>query len=136
MTVPSDRFDEYSAISLLFAGLGLRGLQARFRRLYNRFWVHHHFAPPDAWAERVRAHGFDVREAYSYAPKSVCLVNDLLVPASLPSFVLKRTANRWTVAPGFRRVIFAPMVWVARRFLTGAERTSQGGLVFISATKP
>lgn len=136
MTVPSDRFDEYSVVSQLLGGLGLSGLQSRFRAFFNRFWVHHHFAAPEMWAERVRAQGFLINEAYSYAPKAVCLVNDMLVPLSLPGFVLKRLANRWTIAPGVRRVLFAPVIWAVQGYLPGAEKAPQGGLVFISATKP
>jgi SAM-dependent methyltransferase len=135
-TVPSAHFDEYSAISQLLGAFGLSSMQARYRGFYNRFWAHYHFAEPAAWAERIRAHGFEILEAYSYAPKRVCLLNDLLVPTSLPGFLSKRFTNRWTFLPRWRRIAFAPATMIARLFLRGAELCEHGGLVFISARKP
>lgn len=135
-TVPSKHFDEYSAISQLFGILGMPGLQARYRAFYNRFWAHYHYAEPAAWAERVRAHGFEILEVFSYAPKRICLLNDLLVPTSLPGFLSKRYTNRWTFVPGLRRIALAPITMGARLLLRGAERCEHGGLVFISARKP
>jgi SAM-dependent methyltransferase len=136
MTVPSAHFDEYSAISQLLGALGLSSIQVRYRSFYNRFWAHYHYAEPAAWAERVRAQGFEILEAYSYAPKQVCLLNDLLVPTSLPGFLSKRFTNRWTFLPDWRRIFFAPATMIARLFLHGADRCERGGLVFISARKP
>jgi SAM-dependent methyltransferase len=136
MTVPSTHFDEYSAISQLLGAFGLLSMQARYRSFYNRFWAHYHYAEPAVWAERVRAHGFEILEAYSYAPKPVCLLNDLLVPASLPGYVAKRLTNRWTFLPRLRRIVFAPAIMITRLLLRGAELCEQGGLVFISARKP
>lgn len=136
LTVPSNRFDEYSVVSQLLLTLGLEALQKRYLVFYNRFWVHYHYAAPAEWAEIVRARGFEIVEAYSYAPKRVCTFNDLLVPFSLPGFVMKRVTNRWTLFPALRRIILAPLTSLARSLMRGGERCNDGGLVFIAARKP
>jgi SAM-dependent methyltransferase len=135
LTVPSNYFDQYTWISQTLATLGLSGLQRRFREFFNRFWVHYHYYTPERWAEIAREAGFEVVEAYSYAPKRVCLLNNLLVPFSVPALVTKKLINRWTLFPSLRRALLSPVTAVGRVVLRGAERCENGGLVFISLRK-
>ncbi|MBS0534428.1 MAG: class I SAM-dependent methyltransferase [Proteobacteria bacterium] len=136
LTVPSDRFDEYSLVSQALGFCGLTGLQARFRDFYNRFWAHYHFYAPARWAEIVTSCGFEVVELHTYGPRYVCLMDDTLTPLGLAARFTKGYANRWTLVPGLRRVLLAPVLALARTILKGAERCDAGGLVFIAARKP
>ncbi|OGB20921.1 MAG: hypothetical protein A3I66_20195 [Burkholderiales bacterium RIFCSPLOWO2_02_FULL_57_36] len=135
LTVPSDRFDQYTWISQALAGLRLRGLQRRFRSFFNRFWVHYHYYTPERWAALAKEAGFDVVEVYSYAPKRVCLLNNMLVPFSVPALITKKLLNRWTLFPRMRRILLSPVTAVGQIALRGAERCDDGGLVFISLRK-
>jgi ubiquinone/menaquinone biosynthesis C-methylase UbiE len=135
LTVPSDRFDEYTWISEALGLLGLFKLQQRFRAFYCRFWIHYHFYAPERWAKIVESCGFEILELHTYAPMRVCLMDDLLVPFSLPAFVTKRVCNRWSLLQGLRRILLAPNVAFGRAMLEGAERCDDGGLVFLAARK-
>lgn len=136
LTVPSDRFDEYSLVSQILGFCGLTGRQRQFRAFYNRFWAHYHFYTPARWAEIVTSCGFVVVEVHSYGPKQVCLMDDMLTPFGIGARFTKGMFNRWTLIPGLRRVLLAPMVAFASVVLNGAEKCDDGGLVFIAARKP
>ena len=136
LTVPSDKFDQYTWISQGLSLIGLMSLQRRFRAFYNQFWAHYHFYAPEQWAKMVEACGFQVVDLHAYGPKRACLMNDFLVPFSLPELVTKRLFNRWTLFPRLRRVLLAPMLAIAGLILNGAERCELGGLVFLAARKP
>lgn len=136
LTVPSDRFDEYSLVSQILGLCGLTGLQSRYRAFYNRFWAHYHFYAPVRWADIAKSCGFEVIEVHSYGPRHVCLMDDTLTPLGLAARFTKGSTNRWTLLPGLRRVLLAPVVALARTVLEGAERCDNGGLVFIAARKP
>jgi SAM-dependent methyltransferase len=135
LTVPSDRFDQYTLISQLLGGLGLEGLRRRFRTFFNRFWVHYHYYTPQRWAQIASSAGFEVVTVHTYGPKRVCLLNDALVPFSMPELITKKALNRWTLFPRVRRIVLAPLVWLGLRLLRGAERCEDGGLVFLSLRK-
>jgi SAM-dependent methyltransferase len=135
LTVPSDRFDQYTWISQGLAAFGLSGLQRHFREFFNRFWAHYHFYTPNQWAELARSAGFEVAEIYTYAPKRVCLLNSLLVPFSLPALFIKKRLNRWTLFPRMRLVFLFPIIMIGLLLLRGAERCEDGGLVFMSLRK-
>ena len=84
----------------------------------------------------VSGAGFNVETTSAYAPMSVCTLNDLLVPFGFLGFILKRTTNEWTFFPTLRRLMFAPVAGLVDRFLRDADRSEDGGLVFIVARKP
>jgi SAM-dependent methyltransferase len=136
MTVPSDRFEQYTWISQALAALGLRGLQQRFRKFFNSFWAHYHYYTPQQWAQLVEEAGFEVAEIHTYAPKRTCMLNTALVPFSIPSLLTKKAINRWTLFPALRRVMLAPAMAFGNAVLRGGERCEDGGLVFISLRKP
>lgn len=136
LTVPSDKFDQYTWTSQTLSLVGLTALQRRFRNFYNRFWAHYHFYTPEQWAKMIEACGFQVIDLHSYGPKRACLMNDFLVLFSLPELVTKRLFNRWTLFPRLRRVLLAPVLAIVKSILSGAERCDKGGLVFLAARKP
>lgn len=135
LTVPSDRFDEYTWISQILSALGMKNLQRRFGTFFNRFWVHYHFYTPERWRDIAVEAGFEVEEVHGYGPKRACLMNDFLVPFSVPEYLTKKFLNRWTLFPLLRRIILAPIAFIGRRILRGAERAEAGGLVFLSLRK-
>ena len=84
----------------------------------------------------IESCGFQVVAFHSYGPKRACLMNDFLVPFSVPELVTKRLFNRWTLFPRLRRVLLAPVLGIAGSILNGAECCDDGGLVFLAARKP
>lgn len=135
VTVPSNRFDEFSIVNQALYAIGLRSLAAKFRSFFNRFWQHYHFYTPDGWSALAQRAGFKVTEIHTYGAKRMCLLNDFLAPFSLVSFVIKRLANRWVILPGLRRVVMAPVALVGYRLLEGGDIARDGGLVFMELTK-
>lgn len=135
LTVPSDRFDEYTWISQFLSELGLNALRRRFGAFFNRFWAHYHFYTPARWREIVAGAGFEVVEVRGYGPRRACLMNDFLVPFSVPEYVTKKFLNRWTLFPRLRRILLAPLALLGKRILRGAENNEAGGLVFLSLRK-
>lgn len=136
ITVPTDRFEEYAAVSQVLALLRLHRMQKRFRAFYNRFWAHHHCHAPKDWERVLEAVGFEVFEVRPYAPRYICLVDDLLIPLSAAGLALKKILNRWTLIPAIRAILLAPLISVMRGVLNRAERCPDGGLVFLAARKP
>lgn len=135
VTVPSDRFEQYTAVSRMLSGFGLADLSGRYRAFYNRFWRHHHCLSLEGWRELMRGCGFEVVESYTYNPAALCLLDDMLVPFALPGFVVKRLTNRWTLAPPVRRALLRPVASVMRERLARGARADEGGLVFLSLEK-
>lgn len=135
LTVPSNRFDEYTWVSQFLAVLGLNNLRKRFGAFFNRFWVHYHYYTLEHWREIATIAGFEVIEAYTYGPQRACLLNDVLVPFSAPEYLTKKFLNRWTLIPLLRRVILAPFALLGSLILRGAEKCEAGGLVFLSLRK-
>lgn len=135
LTVPSDRFDEYTWISQTLSALGMKKLRQRFGDFFNRFWAHYHFYTPERWQEIAIEAGFEVEEVHGYGPKRACLMNDFLVPFSVPEYLTKIYLNRWTLFPGLRRILLSPIALIGTKILRGAERAEAGGLVFLSLRK-
>ncbi len=135
LTVPSNRFDEYTWISQFLAALGLDHLRRQFGTFFNRFWAHYHCYTSEQWSQIATSAGFEVIEAHTYGTRKACLLNDFLVPFSVPEYVTKKYLNRWTLFPRLRRVILAPFALLGSLILRGAEKCEAGGLVFLSLRK-
>jgi SAM-dependent methyltransferase len=136
ITVPTDRFSEYTILSYVLGLLGLLQLQRRFRAFFDHFWAHHHCYAPQDWARLLQATGFEVQVVQPYDPRHLCMINDFLVAASIPAFITKKLANRWTLMPALRRIFLAPIIALMQGVLRKAENSSNGGLVFLAARKP
>ena len=108
-TVPSPNFERFTAINLMLEALGLMALSRRFRAFFNRFWMHYHTYPLEAWVALAKEAGFEVIEACTYDPKRICLFNAALTPFALPSKVVKAMTNRWFLLPGLRRMMAGPI---------------------------
>ena len=75
-------------------------------------------------------------EIRGYCPKGICVMNDLLVPFSILEYFTKKFFNRWTLLPSLRKIILSPIALLVNFFLRGAEKSEDGGLIFISLRKP
>jgi len=134
-TVPSDSFNHYTVISQLLTALGLIRVAGKFKSFYNKFWKHYHYYSLENWCNLATQAGFIVVEAYTYDPRRICMLNDFLVPFSIPAFIIKRMTNKWVLFPYLRKIIMYPIFLLAKRILAGGEKADQGGLVFLALTK-
>ena len=136
VTVPTDRFEHFTAINRVLMALGFERLSRRYRAFYNSFWRHYHCLSPAAWHDLMRGCGFELVASHTYDPPSVCLLNDLLVPFSGPGALVKRVTNRWTLFPSVRRTVLYPVHAAVQRLLERGTRAEDGGLLFLSLRKP
>lgn len=136
-TVPSAKFEEYSAVAQILGLLRLGRLKAAWCRHYNRFWRHHHAYNQAAWAKMFESSGFEVTNIQTYNSPSACLRNDLIAPLGAPAKAQKILFNRWTTFPHLRKKLFA-FFWPRLKSLAIRDSTStrDGGLVYIEARKP
>lgn len=134
VTLPTDKFDKYSAGNLFLEGLGLKNQASAFRIFYNRFWKHYHFYDEAGWKKLFEKNGFMVVSSVQYGTISSCLINDLLTPLSLPALFIKKTVNRWTLLPGLRAAFMKPVELVFRN-TSKNTRIKNGGLIFFHLKK-
>ena len=136
LTVPSENFERYTAINFVLEALGLSGLSRRYRAAFNKFWAHHHTYPLEQWKALCIEAGFQVEEAFTYNSRRSCLLNDTLVPVSLPSLLVKKLTNRWVLFSSWRQCFLAPLARHLRRDPAGDIGLADGGLVFLHLRKP
>jgi len=135
-TAPSERFERYTFTAILLHTLGLNRLEKAWRTFFNRFWVHYHCYSPRGWAECGQRAGFEVAEAFSYNPKRACLLNTFLTPLGLPAMICKKITNKWILFPVLRKLYIPLVALLLRSILRGAEKSDEGGLVFVALRKP
>lgn len=114
-TVPTDRFERYSLISLGLASLGLRRLEALYRRFYNRFWKHYHAYSVTEWEARFRDSGFELVSFVTYGTRLSTALNDLLAPFGITSKLRRINGSSWVVSQRFRRGYLKPISPLLRR---------------------
>jgi SAM-dependent methyltransferase len=136
VTVPSNRYDHYTVTNKALSLVGLRTLAGKYRTFFNRFWHHYHYYRPAEWRALFERHGFAVVDCFTYGPRSLCVLNDFLVPFSVPAMILKKLLNRWTLLPALRRVLLAPLAGIGEAVAAWAQRTEAGGLVYLALRKP
>jgi SAM-dependent methyltransferase len=135
-TVPSSDFERYTVINLALEWLGLQTLSGRFRRSFNRFWLHHHAYSPGEWAKLAKEAGFELAEAFTFAPIRTCVLNTMLTPFAVPAKITRTLTNRWLLLPQLRRALAPTVTFFVAPILQGGERAPDGGLVFVSLRKP
>lgn len=134
-TVPSENFERFTTTNLLLERVGLGRLSQRYRRFFNRFWVHYHAYKVEKWIALGKEAGFEIVDAYTYNPAPLCLLNAALTPLALPNMITKKLTNRWMLFPGLRRLAAKPISKLAAPMLRGGERAPNGGLVFVALQK-
>jgi SAM-dependent methyltransferase len=131
-TVPSHLFDHYNWPYQALSTAGLHAPAERYRVFFDKFWRHYHYYTPDGWQELFALSGFRVVDHQQYAPKSICLLNDLLAPFAAPSMAAKKLAGRWFLFPQWRR-LYAPLFAGALKpFLHVDRQLSDGGILFLA----
>ncbi len=135
LTVPSDNFAHFTLGYQILTSLGLDQLANRYQSWFNSFWRHYHFYSIEQWKNLAGKSGFEIIKAYRYDSKSLCLLNDCLVPLSIFGFIMKKLINQWTLVPRFRRIAFYPVFWLARPFITQSTQDEKGGLIFMMLSK-
>ena len=136
VTVPSHLFEQFTIAHQVLKGIGLHTAAGKYRQFFNKFWSHYHCYNQEEWAQLAKKQGFEVTQIYTYGSKTSCLINDLLVPFSIVSFLMKKLRNKWVLFPRLRRLFMTPIEKIARFLLHGSENTLDGGLVFMDLTKP
>jgi SAM-dependent methyltransferase len=133
-TAPSPNFERFTVINLTLEALGLNGLSKRFRKFFNLFWAHHHAYPIEVWAKLGQDAGFELSDAYTFAPAGTCVLNTVLTPFAISAKITKKISGRWSVCPQLRRAILSRPASLAAPILQGG-RAPGGGLVFVSLRK-
>jgi SAM-dependent methyltransferase len=134
-TVPSNLFDQYTIGNTLLTTIGLPATAKCYRKFFNNFWCHYHYYSLSQWKKLVLQYDFEIIDAFTYNSRKLCLLNDFLVPFSLPGFFVKKITNRWTIFPAIRRHLMSRLSDVFTPFLCHADRCEVGGLVFMALTK-
>jgi hypothetical protein len=68
----------------------------------NYLWRHINIFPKRKWLNLLKKHGFEVLENRYYFSKKTVEFFDLLLPLSIPSFLLKRVTHKWTALLPFQ----------------------------------
>lgn len=134
-TVPSENFDKYSIINQVLTVLHCKGLAARYRKFFNKFWMHFHYYDPQKWTKIFQKAGFKIKKVQSYCPPSVCLLNDFMAPFCFVSFCCKKMCNRWHLLPPIRKRFAYPYAKILKPFLVIDDSLENGGLLLFSLSK-
>ena len=97
ITVPNACFKEYSVISQILKILHLNKVRKNYHERYNKFWVHFHDYKTSDWKHLFKKNNFKVKYFTRYCPKSICMINDALLPFCVLEFLTKKLINRWTL---------------------------------------
>jgi SAM-dependent methyltransferase len=136
ITVPTDRFDQYSVVNQLLKVLGLKKASLNFRKFFNSFWKHYHYYDLSGWKNLAERNGFKVVEMKEYESKSICLLNDFMTPFSVPSLIIKKIFNKWTLFPSVRTITLFPVrLFIRHSLFTRNIGIKEGGLIFIHLRK-
>ena len=136
LTLPTDKFDQYTVVNQCLVKLNMRTQAEGFRRSFNSFWKHYHCYNIEGWQKLFEECGLSVMRSREYNPKGSCLLNDLLVPFSFPSFLARKFLKRWFLFPNIRR-FYSPILsdYFEKRILSQLKEDKDGGLVFFELKK-
>lgn len=135
ITVPTEKFDQYSLGYQLCSLLGLTSAAQKYKAFYNKFWSHYHYYPVEEWMKLFRRNGFEVVLFKEYASKKVCMLNDALVPVAVDNYFVRKFFKRWFLFPALRKITSIVYFRVINLFIREFESSSPGGLVFFSLVK-
>lgn len=136
VTVPTHRFEHYTAGNLLLRALRLPGAAAKWQGIFKRFWNLYNVNTPETWKAMFERAGFTLEESFEYETPRLNLLKEGLMPFSVPGAVEKRLLNRWTVTPSpLRRLLIAPGKWIIKRFMKKERRGGEACLIFMRYRK-
>lgn len=135
ITVPNNLFDNYSVMFQLLSALRLSYLAERYRLFFNKFWKHYHFYNIEGWSGIFQKNGFEILEVRTYADKKVCLLNDMLAPFAIISFIVKKIFGRWFLFKKIRS-LYAPLLFkIFNTAIKTNSRKEKSGLLFFCLKK-
>jgi len=130
VTLPTDRFDKYTFANMFLTLLP--SLQHAYRRFFNRFWKHYHYYDREGWIRLFEMSGFKCVQVQEYGKKGQCMLNDFMVPFTIPSFVAKKLLNRHFVFPGLRKKISPVLARILGSQKKIFPELETGGLIFLA----
>jgi len=135
ITIPTNRFDHYTWISLILTGAGLKTMAKKYRKFFNNFWKHYHFYTEEEWTKMFDEAGFRVEKSVVYDPKSICLFNNVTVPFAIPSLIMKRLTNRRIIIERFRELYSKLFFKMINPYVEKHRNEEDGGLIFFHLKK-
>jgi SAM-dependent methyltransferase len=110
MTVPTMRDELELSGAAVLRTIGLPSLSQRYADGYNKFFHHVNIHEWEEWQDKLAAAGLRLTHHHAYAAPVVFRLHDLTMPASVPNFLCKRVTGMWSVLPGVRKKLLAP-IW-------------------------
>lgn len=136
VTLPTNKFDHYAIIPMVFDKFGLTTLSSRYRKQFNRFWAHYNFMHPDEWEQYFRSRGFVVEDKIGYGRKWSCVLNESTVPFSIIAFLNKKIFNKWTISMKIKRLYSFPIRKAFEKTSSiFVEDLDKSGLVYFKLVK-
>lgn len=135
VTVPTERFDEFTIINQILTFLGLNKLAKKYRQFFNNFWKHYNYHKEEDWKKIFENIGFKVIKSQQYCSKIICLFNDFFMSFSFFNFLIKKIFNKWILFERLRRIYIHPFYLLAKHFIKHYEDKSPGGIIFFCLTK-
>ena len=135
LTVPSNKFDQASIIYIILRKLNFDKFAEKFRVQYNKFWKHYHYYSISKWQEVFELSGFKIKDLITYEPIKKATLNDFLVLFSLPSFLIKKIFNRFTLFPKIRKFFFWPLLHKPISDMKKIKHQEDGVLLFFTLIK-
>lgn len=137
VTLPTDNFEKFTLISCFFEIIKARRASEIWHRLYNKFWQHHHCYDSEKWKSVFREAGFKVVSVKFYGTKNQCLLNDIMVPFCIFSFINRKFFKRWFVLNGLRELLVKTLIYPAVKRISAIQIVEEkhAGLVLIELKK-
>lgn len=135
VTIPTHLFDKHTVVSRILNGLGLKNVASKYNTFFNRFWRHYHYYDRNGWEGKFEKCGFKIDNVIEYGTLKDCMINDALVPFSFPSFITKKTINRFFISNRLRS-IYSPIIhYILNTRVRIYSDLDSGGLIFFSLKK-
>lgn len=136
LTLPTDKFDRYTLVSLILEKIGSRKLAKRYRDCFNWFWAHYNYKTPQEWESFFASYGFQTTQVFGYGKKWQCVLNELMAPFSIFSYMNKKLFNRWTISPKLKGIFLSPLRKIFEKLsLDFEEDLDKSGLVYFELIK-
>jgi SAM-dependent methyltransferase len=135
VTIPTDKFDKYSLVSKVIYGLGLKSFGKKYNDFFNNFWKHYHYYDREGWIKTFEGNGLKIVNVVEYGKSKDCLFNDIMVPFTIPNYVVKKLFNRWFLFVFLRRIYSGIWASILKPRVKLYPDLKDGGLIFFALTK-
>ena len=135
ISIPTDKFDKYSLVSKVIYGMGLKSLGKKYNDFFNKFWKHYHYYDREGWIKTFERNGLKMVNVVEYGKSKDCLFNDIMVPFTLPNYVVKKLFNRWFLFVFLRRIYSGIWASILKPRVKLYPDLKDGGLIFFALTK-